>query len=184
MSWEMMLWLVIPTLEVSKWPSLPGCHSLPKRWERMDLLSSSETNSSQSSRAGWTAQILTPFYMTLHGAAWFQQMGLQTLMQILAWVIIKTIIFILDITFMPLLSLPRLILLGVVPMKTRLCIMSEILWNPRELTPNILSQGQKIGIWALPGQMGLLLLLGTQRTRNQPQKVSMLGMLSTFMDLP
>merc|ERR1712117_176863 len=85
---------------------------------------------------------------------------------------------------MPLLSLPRLILLGMGPMKTRSCIMSEILWNPRELTPNILSQGQKIGTWALPGQMVLLLLLGTRRTRNQPQKESMLGMLSTFMDLP
>merc|ERR1712117_1007868 len=115
---------------------------------------------------------------------WYQQMGFQTLMQILAWVIIKTIIFILDITFMPLLSLPRLILLGAVPMKTRSCIMSETLWTPRELTPNILSQGQKIGTWALPGQMVLLLLLGTRRTRNQPQKVSMLGMLSTFMGLP
>merc|ERR1719433_276475 len=153
MSWEMMLWPVIPTLEGSKWQSLPGCHSLPKKWERRDLLSNSETNFSQSSRAGWTAQILTPSCMTRHGVAWFLRMGFQTPMQILAWVIIRTIIFILDITFMPLLSLPRLMLLGVVPMKIRSCIMSEILWNPQELTPNILSQGQKIGTWALPGQM-------------------------------
>merc|ERR1719323_2868230 len=160
----MMLWLVIPTLEGSKWPSLPGCHSLLKKWERMDLLSSSETNFSRSSRAGWTAQILTPFYMTLHGVAWFQQMGFQTLMQILAWVIIKIITFILDITYMPLLSLPRLILLGAVPMKTRSCIMSETLWNPQELIPNILSQGQKIGIWALPGLMASLLLWGLQES--------------------